>query len=322
MQPPSPLPFDLDHFIGACVQFALRSRNLDDYQSHYLRAERHLFPPPEQGNLRDDDSLRRRLGLAMARGVWRNLPLPALDYACPKAPTPERNSPCYCGSAVKFKQCCEPLGRNLPLQDVNLLPQVLDSVPRTAWKTLPDSRVEVDRIAHAAEEWRLAGDEKSALALLEPWFVSDNSFVARRELLFDMLIDLYSDLNKPRKKKQLLDRAVRFGDRTLRAGALQRLASMAADRGDFAQAWALFDQARHIDPTAVSLSHLEVTLLLSEGREEEAKHCAALWVQRLTRLRNPDLQPLIALLRQLQREGAQMLDKLDDKLFLQRLGIE
>jgi len=312
------MTFEFDHFVDRCVQLALRSNDLAEYQARYLGVERNLFPPPPQGNLRDDDSLRRRLGLAMARAVWHASPLPALNFVCPRAASLERNSVCYCGSGVKYKQCCEMLARDVPLRNVNLLPQILAYVPRTVWKKLPASRVEIDRIAHTAQQWLQGGDEKSALALLEPWLAEDDSFVARRELLFDLLLNLYFDLNKPRKKAQLLDRAVRFGDKTLRSGALQRLASMASDKGDYARAWDLFNQARQIDPDAVSLSHLEVTMLISEGREEESRHCAALWIQRLSRLRDPELRPLIDVLRQLQQGGAEALDRLNESLSLDR----
>jgi tetratricopeptide (TPR) repeat protein len=318
MKDTTAVSFDFDYFVDCCVQLALRSNDLSEYQTRYLRVERSVFPPPPQGNLRDDDSLRRRLGLAMARAIWHGLPLPALDFACPRAVSLKRNETCYCGSGAKYKQCCEPLARNVPLRDVNLLPQVLDYVPRTAWKQLPGSSVEIDRIAHVAQQWLQEGDEKSVLALLEPWFAGEDSFVARRELLFDLLLNLYFDLNKPRKKARLLDRAMRFGDKKLRSGALQRLASIASDKGDYARAWELFGQARQIDPGAVSLSHLEVTMLISEGREEEARHCAALWIQRLSRMRDPKLQPLIDVLRQLQRGGGEALDRLNESLSLDR----
>jgi hypothetical protein len=112
------------------------------------------------------------------------------------------------------------------------------------------------------------------------------------------------------------------GNFSLHSGALQRLASMASDRNDFALAWDLFGQARQIDPTAVSLSHLEVTMLFNEGRDDEAKHCAALWIQRLTRLRDPQLQPLITYLRDLQRDGLRMLENIDEENFLRRFAAE
>lgn len=312
-QAPSAI-FDFDGFIGSCVQIALSSKDLIEYQAVYLTVERGLFAPPAQGNLRDDDSLRRRLGLAMARAVWHALPLPALDFRCPPAARLQRNGSCYCGSGAKYKQCCEPLARQVPLRGVNLLAHVLHGLPRTAWKKLPASRVEIDRVAHVAQQWLHEGDGKSLLALLEPWFASDDDFVAHRELLFDLLVNLYFDLHKPRKKQQLLDRALRFGDAALRSGAMQRLASIASDKGDYARAWDLFGQARQIDPDTVSLSHLEVTMLISEGREEEARRRAAHWIQRLSRLRDPAVRPIIEALRQLQRGGGEALDRLNDSL--------
>ncbi|TDR47836.1 hypothetical protein DFR29_102498 [Tahibacter aquaticus] len=135
------------------------------------------------------------------------------------------------------------------MQELNLLPEVLKRVPRSEWTTLPGTRVDIDLVAHTAGQWLDDGDPKLALALLEPWFVEDGSFVARRELLFDMLLNLYCDMRKPRKKSQLLRRAALLGDATLRSGAFQRLATMASDKNHFASAWDWFDQAQRADPT-------------------------------------------------------------------------
>jgi tetratricopeptide (TPR) repeat protein len=306
--------FDFDFFVGGCLQLVVRSRDLSEYQLRYLHMERELFPPPSEGNLRDDDDLRRRLGLALARSVWQASPNPATRFACPRLPSPQRNEPCYCGSGVKFKHCCEPLSRNVPLKDANLLGEVLRLLPRTKWKTLPDSQVDIDRVAHFARELQAQGDNTSALALLEPWFMRDDAFIARRELLFDLLTNVYFDLGKPRKKTQLLERAVRHGDRTLKSAALQRLASIASDRGDFTKAWALFGEAEQIDPETVSLSHLQVMLLLSQGREVEAKVAARRWIAKLGRRNDPDLRGLIEHLRELERDGAAVLERFADGL--------
>lgn len=306
--------FDFDFFVRRCLQLLLRSDDLSEYQLRYLQMERDLFPAPPEGNLRDDDDLRRRLGLALARSVWQASPSPAHGFASPLLPTPQRNEPCYCGSGFKFKQCCEPLSRNVPLRDANLLGEVLRLLPRTQWKALPDSRVDVDRVAHVAGEWQARGESTSVLALLEPWFQRDDAFVARRELLLDLLTNVYSDLGKPRKKAQLLERAVRYGDRTVKSAALQRLASIASDRQDFARVWALFREAEQIDPEAISLSHLEVTLLLNEGREAEARVAARRWIARLGRRNDPGLRGLIEHLRELERDGMAVLDRYIDSV--------
>ncbi|HWU51208.1 MAG TPA: SEC-C domain-containing protein [Tahibacter sp.] len=306
--------FNFDFFVGGCLQLMLRSLDLSEYQLRYLQMERELFPPPPKGNLRDDDDLRRRLGLALARSVWQASPNPAFRFACPQLPSLQGSEPCYCGSGVTFAQCCEPLSRNVPLRDANLLGEVLRRLPRTKWKALPDSHVDVDRVAHFAGELQARGDDTAALALLEPWFVRDDAFVARRELLFDILTNVYFDLGKPRKKTQLLERAVRHGDGTLKSAALQRLASIASDRKDFAKAWALFREAEQIDPEAVSLSHLEVMLLLSQGREVEAKVAARRWIARLSRRNDRGLRPLIERLRELERDGKALLERFADGL--------
>lgn len=302
--------FDFEFFVGACLQLVLRHKDLPSYQLHYLQMERELFPAPEQGNLRDDDDLRRRLGLVLARAIWRAAPNPQLAFACPTLPQPGRNDPCYCGSQKKFSDCCAPLQQNAPLQNVDLLGEVLRLLPRTQWKSLPGSRIDISRVEHAAGVWVERGELKDALALVEPWFAGDDAFVSRRELLFDLLLGLYSDLRKPRKKSQLLDRALRHGDRDLRSAALQRMSAMASDRNDFERAWALFDEAQRINPAAVSLSHLEVTLLLSQGREPEAKAAARKWIARLGRSRDPALQGLIGHLQTFARDGMQALLRL------------
>lgn len=306
--------FDFDFFVGGCLQLMLRSGDLSEYQFRYLLMERELFPPPPEGNLRDDDDLRRRLGLTLARSVWQASPNPSFRFACPRLPSPQRNEPCYCGSGIKFKQCCEPLSRNAPLKEVNLLGEVLRLLPRTKWRTLPDSHVDIDRVAHFAGELQAQGDNTLVLALLEPWFARDDAFVARRELLFNILTNVYFDLGKPRKKAQLLERAVRHGDRTLKSAALQRLASIASDRRDFVRAWALFGEAEQIDPEAVSLSHLEVMLLLSQGRNVEAKVAARRWIAKLGRRHDPGLRGLIEKLQELERDGAAALERLTDGL--------
>ncbi len=97
-------------------------------------------------------------------------------------------------------------------------------------------------------------------------------------MLFDLLLDAYTNLGKPRKKSALLDRALAHGDRSLRSASMQRRVTMLADSGDYPRAWALFAQAQRSEPDSPSLSHLEVTLLLSQGRETEARERARFWL--------------------------------------------
>ncbi|MEO8778244.1 MAG: hypothetical protein ABI389_06185, partial [Rhodanobacter sp.] len=144
-------------------------------------------------------------------------------------------------------------------------------------------------------------------ALLEPWFVADTDFQARREALFDMLLDAYTELGKPRKKAQLLNRAIAAGDQRMRSAALQRNSTMLADAGDYAAAWQVFAEAQRADPQSPSLAHLEITLLISQGRHAQARERARFWVHRLTAMRDPALADLVDFMSEVAEHGEQAL---------------
>lgn len=248
--------------------------------------------------------------LAIARSVWRQTPQPALRYGLPVLPSTERNAACPCGSGQKYKKCCLALEHDLPLGRVNFLPLLLDYLPRRRWSELPGSRIAPDMVFHAAMEMNEANQAKEVCALLEPWFVVDADFHAGREALFDALLDGYTKLQRPRKKAQLLARAVEMGDRRLRSVALQRQASMAADNGNYAGAWQIFAEAQRSDPQSPSLSHLEVTLLMSEGRHTEARERARFWAHRLAAMRDPELEDLVGFMREIAVHGEQAMQPL------------
>lgn len=297
-------PFDLDELVTWCVHEIARGVDYASYAIHFMQAADLLFPAPAEGNLRDDPDLRRRLALCMARMIWKEAPHPAHRYGPGPLPSSERNAPCHCGSGRKYKQCCQLIERGIPLEKMNLLPYLLDELPKQRWSELRGSRISLDMVAHTAEQWSEEGRDKDVLALLEPWFSDDTCFDARHELLFDLLLDVYTTLHKPRKKSTLLDRALAHGDRTLRSASMQRRVSMLADEGDYARAWALFADAQRSDPESPSLSHLEVTMLLSQGRDSEARDRARFWLLRFERRRDPDLVDLIGLLREIANEGS------------------
>jgi tetratricopeptide (TPR) repeat protein len=300
---PSAPPFDFDAFVTWCAEEVAAGVDYDTYDTAFRRVADELFPSPPAGELRDDPALRRRVARCMARAIWRQAPHPAHRFGPAPLPLPERNAPCHCGSLRKYKQCCQSIERDVPIQQLNLLPFVLEALPKKRWGELVGSRVGAEMLAHAAHEWIDEGKLQHAQALLEPWFAGDAHFVARHEMLFDLLLDVYTLLDKPRKKADLLDRGLRHGDRTLRSASMQRRVSMLADAGDFAAAWKLFSEAQRHQPDSPSLSHLEVTLLLSEGREAEARERARFWLLQLERKRDPELADLIGLLREVANQG-------------------
>lgn len=250
----------------------------------------------------------------MAHALWQQMPNPALDYALPTLALPGRNEACPCGSGRKFKNCCLALAQEMQaeLPELNGLELLLQVLPKKRWPELAGSRVPLAMVEETVLAWREQDrPARDMIALLEPWFKHSRALGAKHEALFDHLLDAYDEAGHPRKKERLLQQAITAGDSVMRSAALQRLASMQADQGDYTAAWQSFAQAQRSNPDAVSLSHLEVTMLLAEGRTDEARARGLFWVKRLQAHGEPELAPLIAFLTDLGERGeAAMADKM------------
>ncbi|WP_339615726.1 SEC-C metal-binding domain-containing protein [uncultured Gilvimarinus sp.] len=227
--------------------------------------------------------------------LYNITPLPANDFRPCPIPKPKRNEPCLCGSGRKYKQCCERM-ENIPmLEGYNMLRHVLDSYPQKAMGELPHSRIDTEALADTAMQWLSEGDERRALALLEPWFKGNGPLTRRHQPLFDPMMDVYLIVHKPRKRQQLLERGCQAKDSNLQADAWQRKASMLMDEGDTAGAWAAFKQAQRVAPDSPALAILELTLLCANNETEQARARAQFWLARLQRkgFGHPELLELL-----------------------------
>ena len=291
--------------INLCIRHIAQGLDFETYRQRIADAVKlpgFIFPDPGTDAAQTLDETRAANGLA--RAIWKQCPHPAHRFAPAPLLVPERNGPCHCGSLRKYKQCCLPEDARVPMDRMNFLPQLLEHLPKKRWAELADSRVSVDAVIDAAANWHEAGAHEDLAALLAPWFKLDRHWSARYAPLLDLLLDAYTVMHNPRKKKTLLDRALAAGDATIRTDALQRLATMVADEGDYPGAWALFKQAQRADPESPHLAHLEVVLLISEGRESEARDRARFWLLRFGRRKAPELAQLLGFLREVAEQGA------------------
>src|SRR6266496_1923606 len=215
----------------------------------------------------------------MGVAIYNAMPLPDADFQARRLPAPGRNEPCVCGSGRKYKHCCLPLAGLLDLSQYNMLRHVLDTLPKNTFADLPASRVDAFAVCETARQWQEEGDAERAVALLE------------------QLMDCYLALGKERKRARLLADALARGDRVLRTAALQRRATMLADKGDMDGAWESFLEAQREDPDNPNHGSLEVTLLVSRGETERARERARFWIARMERMRDPELADVIAFLR-------------------------
>ncbi len=180
-----------------------------------------------------------------------------------------------------------------------MLPHLLDVLPKKVYVTLPDTAVDPDRVADTARQWQEQGDVERAVGLLEPWFTAGRKLTDRLAPLFDQLMDGYLELGRDRKRDRLVAEMIERGDRGLRAAAMQRRATMLADRGQDDAAWQAFHEAQRESPDDPSLAILEVTLLFQRGEMEQVRERARFWLLRLERTRNANYADLIDLLRQI-----------------------
>ncbi len=241
-----------------------------------------------------DEQARTAMARWLGRAIWNATPLPGNKFKPRRLPEPGRNDPCFCGSDRKYKHCCAQLDiPELHLDEAVMLGEILDQWPASRFKELPLRHLSPETLGHIASTWVEKGDAQRAIKLLEPLFNDIPSLDARAEYAFDALADAYSALGKPRKKQTLIERVAQSRVPDLRVAALQRQCTILTDTGRRDEAWKLFQQAQRECPNHPAFSHLEIVMLLSEGRREEAVQRARFWIARLRRTHADDYAELI-----------------------------
>jgi len=227
----------------------------------------------------------RTLGLQ----IYNAMPMPENDFQICPLPKPGRNEICFCGSGLKYKKCCLNMEAPDIFQQYNMLRHVLDQASMKSFATLPESKIDIHALVDTAYQWLKGGDTKRALALLEPWFKPQVKLKLKHSPLFDLLMDIYLETGKQKKRNKLLIRVLQSDDKLLCADALQRKASILMDQGKHKAAWESFREAQRLDPDNLSLAVLEITMLTASGSIQQAKQRAQFCLVRFRRL--PDISP-------------------------------
>ena len=276
----------------------------------FLEQFRHAAPALapglfDGGKMPPEDA--QRMAGALGFAIWRSMPHPDHHWRPAPAPLPGRNEPCYCGSGQKFKRCCASLPMPTSIfERFNLLRYLLDSFPATRFDEIPRERLDPLALADTAQQWLTEGDEQRAAQLLEPLFQNPGKLDARHENAFDVLMAAWLTLDRPRKRKMLIDALMEHSDPDLATAARQRKVTMLADQGDWDGAWSLFQTSLRRTPDHPQFAHLEVTLLTMQGREDEARSRAEFWSQRLRKL-DPDYADYAEVILELARDPAGVL---------------
>ena len=241
------------------------------------------------------------MACGLSRSLWRSMPNPSRQFQIEKLPSLGRNDPCAIGLGCKHKQCCGSMP-GFPVFDAEHCWAILCEVlPASRMQDILDSGRLPNGMLSLVAHRMLETDPGRVRALLEPHFAGKlNPKDKHGGDLMLALCDAFDKLGEPKKKIALLERVIKEGGGQLRADALQRLATVHSDAGDFTVAWKFFAEAQRAAPDDPSLAHLEILMLVSQKRDAEAEERAKFWTAKFTRAGYSDEEfPLLHWLRQI-----------------------
>jgi len=268
---PETPPAAFVHSFHEAIRRILRDEPLDSFCDWFDRemgdTVDEFAPQPHA-----DPDLGRRQRRHEARVLWHAVPVPSHRWRPRPMPKTERNAPCPCGSGKKYKQCCSQLtDASLPLPADQLFMLALRVADPDMLRPELARMVPPDALGHAAAMWLDDGMPERTVEVLEPLFEQLDKLDERHEYSFDVLMDALQAMGQEARRHALAQRVAGARNRQLATAARGRMVSMLADRGETSAAWTLFKEAQRQDPENPQFWHLELTLLLSEDRTEEAR---------------------------------------------------
>ena len=314
--PGNPQPPDDTSELDDLLHFVARAAIDDLSTGDFLRefhAKAETIAPAMFGAI-DDPSARRALIGQFGRTFWSTMPKPRQNWRAMPVAKPERNGPCPCGSGKKFKQCCQQYEAPTEIfTELNMLKFVLDLWPADKLTELPLRRIDPDALADTVNQWVKEGDPERGIRMLERLFDDPTALDERYIWCFDALCDAYLENGTQDEREHFVAKVAEHDNRYLASAALQRAVTLATDSGDYEKAWEQFGRAMRLTPDDPSLAHLEVLVLTSEGRIDEAKARAAVWAARLRRMDRPDYEDIIEFLEQTAKDPERAMLKLAER---------
>lgn len=232
-----------------------------------------------------DEQARRGVAGELGRTIWNGIPLPGNGFRPRPIARPERNDPCPCGSGAKYKKCCGEWAGSVPALDPELLwVFVIQELPLERVEELGASgRVPRPIAGEIATGLLDEGDAERALALVQPLFERPDRLDERDGAALNVLLEAHDELDLYEEKQELVDRLSKQLKPLLRAVLWEHLVRWHALEGEMEEAWEALEKARKDDPESAALGPLEVSLLLAEGRTDDAGERARFFRERFRR---------------------------------------
>lgn len=274
---------ELADFLRDAVAEALRTEDAAVFME-WVREEAPERAPQLFEDLPSEEA-RRGITTELGRTLWNAIPLPGNGYRPRPLERPERNDPCPCGSGAKYKKCCGEWAGAVPSFDPELIwAIVVESLPLEKVEELGEAgRIPRNFVGDLATSILDNGDAERAVAMVRPMFDRPERLDERDGAALNALLEAHDALELFEEKQELVDRLSRQLRPLLRAVLWEHLVRWHAVEGEMEEAWEALENARKDDPESSALGPLEVSLLLAEGRTEEAGERARFFRERFRR---------------------------------------
>lgn len=276
-----PDPFD---FLTAdAVRHMLRHQDVDRFLL-WMREEAPMLHPGVFARV-PDTNLWPSFATSLGTGLWNAMPLPRNGFRPLPLPAMQPGDLCRCTSGLDFDDCCALFPPPPPFKADALWTFVAEQLPLEDLEGVAEAgHLSGQILGVVAMRLVDRGTPRRAARLLEKVFASPQSLDGDYEVALDALFDAYDALGWNGKKKRAL---VDLSDQLkppLRGVVWARRATIEADQGNVEKAWEFFSRSQQDDPDNPSLAGLEVSLLLHQGRADQASARARFWLSKLKRL--------------------------------------
>lgn len=247
---------------------------------------------------------RNRVAFWVGVNLWNAAPQPDNHFLPRPLPEPVRSGLCPCSSGRNYNLCCARLPEVEPMPSDLFwvhMPDVVKKVDLA--KGAKNLEYPVEGVAIMAAELCEQEEFGHAIKLLNPYFVDDAPLLdSKHSGLLDMLCDCYDNYYRSdRAKKDLLARATQHRDNVIRAEAWQRMATWQQDLGNLDASSKALGESMRADPNNPSHALLEIILLISNNKEENAKQRAQFWYHKL-KPRQQEFPELLGTLKHAQQD--------------------
>ncbi|VAW70389.1 Protein translocase subunit SecA [hydrothermal vent metagenome] len=219
-----------------------------------------------------------------ALNLWNVAPQPGNHFKPLARAMPSRNTPCPCGSGLKYKQCCIHMPALQPFPSDIYWPVMAETMSKKQINALVKSHeIPPMGLAMIADYYADNADYSQIVKMLNPLFEGTASHLNHKHKgLLGTLYDSYEVHYKTdKKKKDLLERMSHHKNSVIRSEAWQYIAITQQEQGNDQNALHALTQAMRANPDNHEHALLELVLLVHSNRIEHAKQRASFWLHKL-----------------------------------------